>query len=167
MRDKGFDFYRQDVYCKNLFAKSFDISDIKMDGKFELLTAFEVFEHLTNPNEELKKMLQLSDNIFFSTELVPKGVVNKDDWWYFIPETGQHIALHTVSSLKHLAKQHNLNFYSNGKNLHLLTKKKLKAKAFKLLMNFRIAKVVDILKRRSKTLLHKDYQAILQQIHQD
>ena len=49
MRDKGFNFYRQDIHCQNLFAKHFDISNIKITEKFDLLTAIEVFEHLEDP----------------------------------------------------------------------------------------------------------------------
>jgi hypothetical protein len=29
MRDEGYNFYRQDVYCDNLFTKHFDITDSK------------------------------------------------------------------------------------------------------------------------------------------
>jgi len=29
MRDEGYNFYRQDVYCENIFAKSFDVEDLK------------------------------------------------------------------------------------------------------------------------------------------
>src|SRR6187551_714050 len=43
MRDKGFDFYRYDTYCKNMFAEGFDD---KGELDYELITAFEVFEHL-------------------------------------------------------------------------------------------------------------------------
>ena len=100
MRDAGFNFFRQDLYCENIFANHFDISDYQTLSKYELLTAFEVFEHLVNPIEELAKMLELSDNVFFSTELVPyedKEALNS--WWYIIPETGQHVSFYTRESL--------------------------------------------------------------------
>ncbi|PKP59337.1 MAG: class I SAM-dependent methyltransferase [Candidatus Altiarchaeales archaeon HGW-Altiarchaeales-1] len=96
MRDKGFDFYRQDIYCENLFAQNFDINDLDDKKiKFELLTAFEVFEHLKDPLIEIEKMFKLSDSILFSTELQPLENVTPDNWWYFVPETGQHISFYS------------------------------------------------------------------------
>lgn len=161
MRDNGFDFYRQDLFCENLFAKHFDSSDLQTGVKFELLTAFEVFEHLPKPCESLRSMLDHSDSIFFSTELVPTGVKTRDDWWYFMPETGQHISLYTSQSLNYLAKKNNLNYYSNNRNLHLFTAKKLNTSLFKLLMNYRVAKLVNMLNGNRKGLLSKDYDLIL------
>lgn len=136
MRDRGFDFYRQDKYCTNLFARNFDINDL-FAGKtnFEMLTAFEVFEHLEFPLEELEYMLKYSENILFSTELVPeKNITSENDWWYFAPETGQHIAFYTHKSLSIIANKYGLNFYSNRLNLHLFTKKKLKKNPFDVSM---------------------------------
>ena len=49
MRDAGYDFYRQDKFCNNLFAQQFDIKSFNtINLSFDLLTAFEVFEHLEN-----------------------------------------------------------------------------------------------------------------------
>lgn len=124
MRDKGFNFYRQDIYCDNLFAEFFDVSDLKSEEQsFEMLTAFEVFEHLDNPLTEISKMLRYSDSILFSTELQPIEIRKVDDWWYFVPETGQHISLYHSKSLEKIAKHFQMNIYSNGSTLHLLTRK--------------------------------------------
>lgn len=123
LRDRGFDFFRQDVYAENLFAKSFDLENAGTT-RFELLTAFEVFEHLQNPAEELEKMLQYSDNILFSTELQPMPNPTPETWWYMVPEVGQHISLFSKASLLALAKRMGLHLLSNGKNLHLLSKQK-------------------------------------------
>ncbi|PHK16081.1 hypothetical protein VF12_40245, partial [Nostoc linckia z15] len=112
MRDAGFNFYRQDLHCANLYAESFDITDIE-PFKAELLTAFEVMEHLPDPVREVEKMLALSDSILFSTTVQPAGVVLPETWWYFIPETGQHVSLYSRASLEELAKSFNLNYYWN------------------------------------------------------
>lgn len=125
MRDLGFNFFRQDIYCENLFAEYFDITDIEIDHKaFEITTAFEVFEHLENPLSEIEKMLFYSDTIIFSTELQPSTEIKHvDDWWYFIPETGQHIAMYHIKSLEKIAEYFQMNLYSNGSSLHMITKK--------------------------------------------
>lgn len=115
MRDKGFNFFREDRYCDNIFAINFERSDIGKKKKFELVTAFEVLEHLENPLSEIKKIMDYSDNFLFTTELQPKRQLKSvNDWWYFIPETGQHISFYSVKTLKFIANKLGLTFYKEG-----------------------------------------------------
>jgi Methyltransferase domain len=126
MRDKGFDFYRQDNFCENLFALHFDMVDLHGDdSKFELLTAFELFEHLENPLTETEEMLKLSDSILFSTELQPNNNEDLENWWYLTPESGQHISFYTEGSLQALARKFGLNLYTDNGSNHILTKRTL------------------------------------------
>lgn len=135
MRDKGFDFYRQDKYCQNIFAQYFSIDDIdekNEKSKFEALTALEVFEHLENPLEEINNMFSYSDSVIFSTELQPsKDIKSVDDWWYFVPETGQHISFYTLDSLKVIASKFNAFIYSDNYSIHVMVKNKLKSDPFR------------------------------------
>lgn len=131
MRDKGYDFYLQDVFAENLFAKYFELKDYNKKAKFAALTAFEVFEHLENPVDELKKMFELSDTLIFSTELQPVSTYSSvSDWWYFVPETGQHLSFYSTRSLEILSEQCECNFYTNKYDLHILTKLDLKQDPF-------------------------------------
>ena len=131
MRDRGFNFFRQDKHCQNLFAAGFDIADIPETSNFSLVTAFEVFEHLLSPCDEASKLLALSDTLLFSTEIVPQTPITaSDDWWYFAPETGQHIGFFTMPSLEQLARVNRCHLYSNGKNLHLLSRRKFAQNPF-------------------------------------
>ena len=131
MRDKGFDFYHTDRYCANIFAEYFELAP-ESNTRFDLVTAFEVFEHMTNPIIEIQSILKFSDNLLFSTELQPNAEMKSiDDWWYFIPETGQHISLHTVKSLEFIANKLGYRFYTNGKTLHLFTKTTLSVDPFR------------------------------------
>jgi len=131
MRDKGFNFYHTDKYCQNLFAEYFDISCIGTGTPFELITTFEVFEHLSNPIDEIAELFSYSDNILFSTELVPdKPIISAEDWWYFVPLIGQHIAFYTPAALQYIAQKNGAHFYTNGSNLHLFTKKALASNPF-------------------------------------
>ena len=135
MRDKGFDFYWFDKFCKNIFACGFEFQDNQRKN-LELITAFELFEHLTNPSQEFKKILNLCPNILFSTELLPEDNPTPDNWWYYTPHEGQHISIYTRKSLEILASRHNLKLYTNGKSLHLLTTKQdLPANLFEELAN--------------------------------
>lgn len=125
MRDKGYDFYLYDKYCENLFAQFFEFENAASQ-KFAALTAFEVFEHLAEPIDEITKMFEFSDVIIFSTEIQPNITFSSDkDWWYFVPSGGQHIALYTVESLNHIASLLNCHLYTNRTNLHVLSKNEI------------------------------------------
>jgi hypothetical protein len=130
MRYRGFDFYHTDKFCQNLFAEYNDLSEYKGPAKFEVATSFEVFEHLADPLPEIQKMLEYSDNLLFSTELVPDGVTKPEQWWYFALETGQHVAFYTTASLQYIANKFGKHFYSNGQNVHLFTKNPLPSDPF-------------------------------------
>ena len=120
MRDAGFNFYWQDKYCENLFAVDFDMRHAS--GPFDVVTAFEVFEHLSNPIPQIEDILSFADTLIFSTELVPRTPLRSaDDWSYLVPETGQHIALWTVKVLSEIANKTNTFFYTNKTNLHMLS----------------------------------------------
>ncbi len=164
MRDKGFNFFRQDKYCENIFAKHFDIIDTNIQ-RFELATAFEVFEHLANPMQEIDEILTYSDSILFSTVLQPSENINPNNWWYISPEIGQHIALYHYDSLKTIAKLKGLNLYSDGKYLHLLTKKKINSTLFKFLCHNKIANILSfLLAKKDNSLVQQDYQYLKNKI---
>lgn len=130
MRDKGYDFYNTDIYCQNIFAEFQDLSQLPVDTDFELVTAFEVLEHLPQPMNTLESLFDKYDNVLFSTELVPKELQPIKDWWYFIFETGQHVALYTLEALEFIANKFNRKLYSNGINIHLFSRKILTENPF-------------------------------------
>jgi hypothetical protein len=158
MRDKGFDFFWQDCYTVNQFARGFESKD--SDG-YQLVTAFEVFEHLEDPLSEIQKMLLYSDSILFSTTLVPTHHPSPGNWWYYTLDTGQHIALYSKESLDEVAKKFDLRLYSNGRSLHLLTKKKLLGLLFFI---FSIGPIASFFWKffsiGKKSLLERDYSQI-------
>ncbi len=123
MRDQGFDFYWQDKFCENIFARGFELTE-KNKSDLLLVTAFELFEHLTYPFQELEEILKLAPNIFFSTQLLPDDNPQPDRWWYYTPHEGQHISIYTRKSLEILADKYNLKLYTDGISVHLLTTNK-------------------------------------------
>ena len=155
MRDFGFDFYRSDKFCDNLFSHGFD-ADVDGRNQYELITAFEVFEHLVNPRDEIEHMLSFSKNILFSTLLVPKDSPKPGQWWYYGLEHGKHISFYTPKSLKEIADRFQLNLYSNGSSLHLLTQKKISSSWFNLLSRDKVSKILNLLLRKP-SLLSSDF----------
>jgi hypothetical protein len=131
MRDRGFDFYWHDRYCENLFAKHFVA---KAGQRFELLTAFEVFEHLADPLAEIDSMLGYSGNLLFSTLLLQRSVQTAADWWYLAPEYGQHVAFYTVAALRVIAQRFGLHLSTDGTGLHLLSRKLISNRLFRFLV---------------------------------
>lgn len=136
MRDIGFDFYWNDPYTENIFAKGFEETKNNMNN-FELVTAFEVLEHTTNPIEEIESLLSISSNILITTFLTPEKSLPSKEWFYYGFKHGQHITFFSKKTLEYIAKKYNLYLYTNNKNVHLLTKKKLFFFSFRLISNLR------------------------------
>jgi len=123
MRDAGFQFYWNDPHTPNLFARGCE-SELNSGQKFELITAFEVFEHFENPLEEISRLCSLSDNLLFSTLLLPSRPPEASEWWYYGFEHGQHISFYSRKTLEILAQKYQRNLLSSH-NLHLFTTKKI------------------------------------------
>jgi 2-polyprenyl-3-methyl-5-hydroxy-6-metoxy-1,4-benzoquinol methylase len=131
MRDLGFKFYLQDLYAENLYARYFQITDLPLNTKYNILTAFEVLEHLPNPVEEIKKMFNLSDILLFSTELQPSNEISEiEKWWYIVPEGGQHISFYNKLTFQQIESLLNVNYYTDNNNLHILSKNVLSKNPF-------------------------------------
>ncbi len=130
MRDYGLEFFCYDPHTPNLFMKGIEYNNQSVVA----LTCFECFEHFDSPIEEIEKMLKISKNIFFSTQLLPKDIPD-NDWEYYAIKHGQHISFYSLKTLSYLAKKYNLNLCSNGMNLHMLTKKKVPNWLFKIILS--------------------------------
>jgi len=94
MRDRGFDFYWQDPYCKNVFARGFEWENIKGETSSGGVTAFEVLEHVPDPLGFVRSALEQArtSNLIFSTLLYEGEPPAPEKWWYYALETGQHIS---------------------------------------------------------------------------
>ena len=155
MRDRGFDFWRFETNCTNLFAAGFDIGPEAV-AACELVTAFEVFEHLVNPLQDIQRMLRYSGSILLSTSLMPPSAPEPGGWWYYALEHGQHVSLYTREALARIAANFGLNLCSDGTSLHLLTAKKVSPALFRIVSRYRVARRLGLLWRR-KSLLPADY----------
>ncbi|MGL6280810.1 MAG: methyltransferase domain-containing protein, partial [Microcoleaceae cyanobacterium] len=142
MRDIRFTFFWQDQFCQNLFADGLESQN---NLQYELITAWEVFEHFVNPLEQIEQLLKISPNILFSTEILPANNPQPDQWWYYAPHEGQHISIYTIKSLQIIAEKFGLNFYSNGNSIHLLTKKLMDVQLFEQLSQYNAQKLRQFL----------------------
>lgn len=155
MRDIGFDFYWDDKYTNNLFASGFEY---KNEERYEAVTTFESFEHFVNPIDEIEKLLKLSKNIIFTTELIPKQIPNPQDWWYYGLDHGQHISFYSQKSFEFIANKYNLN-YSNCGGVHLFTEKKISNYKLQVLKLYKFG-LHKLLQRGLKSKIWNDYLTI-------
>ena len=154
MRDRGYDFHWQDKYARNLFAQGFEDA-VTDTSRFEMITVFELVEHLADPVAELQKLCASTDHLLISTLLVPESRPKPGEWWDFALEHGQHIGLFTRQSLHALAERLGRKLCSNGKSIHYIGTRNICPASFRLAVSGPGRWLADVACRRS-TLLLKD-----------
>ena len=107
-------------------ARTLDLG-IEQLGKFDLITAFEVFEHVPDVRELMSNLCSLlSPNglVLFST-LLSDGNIHSNQrisWWYASPRNG-HISLFSRKSLEILAQNYGVSFGSFSGAVHFFVTK--------------------------------------------
>ena len=101
MRDAGIDFRWHDRYARNLFADGFD--GLTSDT-YRLLTAFEVWEHLPDVSSALETFIAPRHDFLLISTFLHRGG-HRDKWWYYVPETGQHVAFFSAKTMAHVAER--------------------------------------------------------------
>jgi SAM-dependent methyltransferase len=90
--------------------------------RFDLITSFEVLEHVPTPQTAIQAMVALLKQpgaILFSTLLQPKDFASVGlNWWYAGPRNG-HVSLYSSQSLALLFQPHGLRVASFNDNLHI------------------------------------------------
>lgn len=119
LRDLGYDFHGYDRHCANLFAPDWE-ADPADGRRYQLTTAFEVFEHLVEPGREIGALWGRSERLLFSTEVMPDPPPPLGEWWYHAPHHGQHIAFYGRRTLEYLAASRGLRLSTDGRALHLI-----------------------------------------------
>jgi len=98
-------------------------TDVGQLGRFELITAFEVFEHVPDVRElasNLPALLAPDGLVLFSTVL-SDGHIRSDQklsWWYASPRNG-HISLFSRDSLAILARDSGFFLGSFSEGFHV------------------------------------------------
>ena len=124
MRDRGLDFASHDIYTRPLFVES---SSNLNSETFELITMSEVALHLVDPVPVFTKIMESTDVLVFTAVIAPTVIPN--DWWYLMPDTGQHVAIYHEETLQVLAKKLGVQVTSDGRFFHVLHRKSLGVKS--------------------------------------
>ncbi len=159
LRDRGHAFSHYDPHCENLFAAELEWQDT--DGRNDLLTAFEVWEHLANPLGDIAEMDNLADNWLFSTLLLPDDDPKPGEWWYYALDGGQHVSLWTESALQVVAEKFSRHYINLGHGLHLMTQQKLNRRLVRWAMFSRSSSLLNQAFKK-KSLTQVDYAAALE-----
>lgn len=161
MRDRGHDFRWSDPRCENLFALGFEA---ETDQRFDLVTCFEVVEHLTNPLAVFEQLAGRAPNLVFSTELLPATGGHPGEWHYYTPEAGQHIGFFTAASLQNVATKLGRHFASEGRMLHAITAAPLDPRWLRVVAKRRSARWLLRLATKRPPLTWRDGEALKQQL---
>ncbi len=91
------------------------------DGKFDLVTSFETFEHLPDPLAGIRSIVELTADpglVFFSTLLQPADFNQQRlHWWYVGPRNG-HVSLFSRQALVLAWERYGYRVASLGDNFH-------------------------------------------------
>ena len=132
----------------------------KSESKF----VFEAFEHFVNPMEEIENILSISRNIIFTTELVPNPVPRPEEWWYYVPEGGQHILFYSKETLNYITKRFDLKYLKINQNLHIFTQNNLNDKLVKLIVKLHMVlqrfNIINFLGFKLKSKVWEDFEYV-------
>lgn len=121
MRDQGFDYYWQDRYSANVFARGYEWHAARSGTRATAVTAIEALEHAPDPLVFIDECLAATsaDSLIFTQEL--HGGRADPDWWYLAPTSGQHISFFGQRTLHAIAERLDMSIRTAG-SLHLLTR---------------------------------------------
>lgn len=118
LRAAGWDSTNFDLYNPD------SDTPIQERGQFDLITAYEVMEHVPDPQgvvSDIKLALKPGGVFLFSTLVHEGKIVEKSriTWWYAGPRAG-HISLFSKESLRILAASHDFNLKSRTNAEHAM-----------------------------------------------
>jgi Methyltransferase domain len=114
MRERGFSADTYDPFSSRYTQMPTD--------SYNLITCFEVMEHVPHPDQIVETMASLLDKcgmILFTTLLQPQVIEQIGvNWWYVGPRNG-HVSIYSASSLGRLFHKYGLRFGSFADSTHI------------------------------------------------
>lgn len=154
MRDRGLNFYWQDDYASNILAGPHVFE--KAETSVSVVTAIEVFEHVQEPIEFIRRILSETscETIVFTTQLHDSSY--DPSWWYLAPEGGQHISFYSRRTLTKIAEVTGMNVHSCA-GIHMLTSRKISQLEYAFLV--KVTPRIPLLTSRLGSLTQADHEA--------
>ena len=119
MRDQAYHFVTDDKYADAFYCIGFTRDDWGLAAS-DVVTSFEVFEHLPDPRIQLEEIVKLDPKIWiFSTQLY---AAQDQSWSYLSPELGRHVFFYSHAGLSRFAEEHGYQFI-RGRDMHMFLKR--------------------------------------------
>jgi hypothetical protein len=110
------------------------------------------------------KNIHLLSKVVFSTILLPNKA-SLEDWWYLVPETGQHISFYSLQTLEYLAKFFKKHLYTDKNGLHMFSDNKIKVNFTSKPVSYKLISWWE--KHQFRSLLDSDYENIKSKLSGD
>jgi hypothetical protein len=160
LRDRGFDCYWTDPFTPNLLARGFEVRSAPT-RVFDSVSAVEVIEHVMDPGALVDEVFDKygARTLVLTTELAPADLTSTRDWWYVVPDTGQHISLYQRRTLEVLAETRSLRFHTRG-TIHLVTKERYGERSLDIALS-RVGRAIAAMSRRRRSFSNSDHVLLL------
>jgi hypothetical protein len=167
LRDLGFETFSYDKYAVGDLAHGFTLTEKEIHQEATFISAIECFEHLQDPIETFSPLVTNKKYFIFTTEVLPSPLPNPSgsDWWYFMPESGQHVTFASSTGLIEFQKILGFSNYLNLGNIHIYSRQKFNARTI-IVMKFRILRWIHTrmilpLSRQKHSLAVRDRDLLL------
>ena len=146
LRDQGFQVHSYDKYAKVEHAEGFEASLEEAEEAATFITSIECFEHLVNPIDAYKYVISKKEYFIFTTETIdtPPPDPAEKSWWYFVPESGQHITFASKQGLGEFRKILGFDYFVSFGSLHVMSRSRLKFRT-KLILGTRAIRSIAFL----------------------
>lgn len=119
MRDQGFNFLNYDRYATPYYCTGFSVAP-DSPQKFDVVTSFELFEHLPDPRTDLEEVLRFQPKLWLLSTQLYRG--EGPDWEYLSCKTGRHVFFYAPEALALFGARHGYEFLP-GRQIHMFLRK--------------------------------------------
>ena len=138
LRDYGINCFVKDKYASPIYAQGFTEPTFT---KPDLVIGFEVMEHFANPESDLDDLFGYQPKALLMSTAIYTN--QSSDWWYLLPESGQHVFFYSRQALELIAKKYQYSLIvSGGFILFIRQPSALKAFLAKVLLKEKICRLI-------------------------
>lgn len=146
LRDQGFRVRSYDKYAKAEHAEEFESTQVQSEEPATFMTSIECFEHLVSPIDAFKTVSMKKEYFIFTTNVIatPPPDPAKASWWYYVPESGQHITFVSRKGMEEFRNILGFKHYLAFGDLHVMSRSKLRP-ITRIILGTRVLRGVAIL----------------------
>ena len=155
LRDQGFELLSYDKYATAEHAEGFEANLHEAEEPATFITSIECFEHLINPIDAFKSVSHKKEYFIFTTDVIdtPPPDPANGSWWYYVPESGQHVTFISRKGLDEFRGILGFEHYMRFGSLHVMSRSKLRliTKVFlgtRMIRGIALLLIPEVLNRR-------------------